>query len=560
MVGRLGSGGMGVVHAALDDADRRVAVKRVHGTHAADPEFRDRFAREVDLVRRVRALCAPRFLDAETGADIPWLATEYVRGPTLERRVREHGPLSGGALEAFALGTAEALVAIHGAGVTHRDLKPGNVILSPDGPKVLDFGIARAAEETALTRTGDLVGTPGWISPEQYRGHDATGRSDLFCWGALVAFAATGRSPFDGSGPDTAAMSILDGEPDLEGVPDRLRPVVASALAKEPGRRPDAHQALDRVVSLLPEDPDGNTGSEGFLARTMALAWGGDSDAESGADREIDRWISCAPPRRSWAGRNRRPLTVGAAGAALVVVAAAAVRLVWAGPDAGGSEDAAGEAGAAGPAADAEVSGGDGGEDGAAAVPAGIPDQYRDLYESGRVVVEPAPDAEATLVRSLVPEDGDGEALEQLRLTFDTVHYGEINAATVGITAEYLPDFGELQLHARHFSDVFNIQEEDEHLSLHSATSTGTLADLDPDDPVEEFEVSFRSSSDDGVAYYVPDEVRDDRGEVPLDYPGGFCFVTPDDGGTQPFLEPHDTTLTDGVPRDSCSYRPPAES
>ncbi|MFD6097217.1 serine/threonine-protein kinase [Nocardiopsis flavescens] len=251
IAGRLGAGGMGTVYAALDDRDRRAALKRIHAVYAADGDFRDRFAREVRLVRRVRAEGVPRFLAADTRADVPWLATEYVPGPTLDARVRGGGPLPAGFLADFARVTARALAAIHAAGVVHRDLKPGNVILSPAGPRVLDFGIARAAEETALTRTGALVGTPGWISPEQYRGEAATDRSDVFAWACMAVFAATGRGPFCPGTEEGVISAVLSAAPALHGVPGPLRPVLAAALDKDPARRPSAAEAA-RALPAFP--------------------------------------------------------------------------------------------------------------------------------------------------------------------------------------------------------------------------------------------------------------------------------------------------------------------
>ncbi|MFE1469233.1 serine/threonine-protein kinase [Nocardiopsis dassonvillei] len=249
VVGRVGAGGMGAVYAGLDAGGGCAAVKVVHAHFAADPEFRARFAREVEMVRRVRAACAPAFLDADTRADTPWLATEYVPGLTLRQHVRRHGPLSGGVLLALAVGLAEALTAIHAAGVVHRDLKPGNVILAPTGPKVLDFGIARAVEGTALTRTGGLFGTPGWVAPEQYEGRAASDRSDMFAWAGLVAFAATGRDPFGRESAEVVSHRVRNGEPDLDGVPPELLDPVRRAFDKDPGRRPTAAEVVTELTS-----------------------------------------------------------------------------------------------------------------------------------------------------------------------------------------------------------------------------------------------------------------------------------------------------------------------
>ncbi|MFC7741487.1 serine/threonine-protein kinase [Nocardiopsis composta] len=172
VVGRIGAGGMGAVYGALDGADRHVAVKVVHPRHADDPAFREQFAREAELLARVDAECAPAFYGADPHAETPWMATEFVPGRTLSGHVRERGVLGGRALLSFAAGTAEALAAIHAAGIVHRDVKPANVILAPGGPKVLDFGIARAADDR--TPEEGVYGTPGWVAPERLAGEPET--------------------------------------------------------------------------------------------------------------------------------------------------------------------------------------------------------------------------------------------------------------------------------------------------------------------------------------------------------------------------------------------------
>jgi serine/threonine protein kinase len=266
VAGRLGAGGMGVVYGAVDAEGQPVAVKLVHAEYAADPEFRVRFAREVELVRLVQARCTPAFAGADTEADTPWLATEYVPGPTLREHVQAEGALEGGMLTALSAGLAEALHAIHAAGVVHRDLKPGNVILSSDGPKVLDFGIAQALDATKLTRTGGLVGSPGWIAPERYEGHEATPATDVFAWGGLVAYAATGRNPFGTGAPNVVAMRTLKQKPDLTGVPESLMPLVSAALFRDPGQRPDTEALASELAS-------GATGAQlPGTAPTRALA------------------------------------------------------------------------------------------------------------------------------------------------------------------------------------------------------------------------------------------------------------------------------------------------
>ncbi|MFD0296957.1 serine/threonine-protein kinase [Streptomyces sp. NPDC127118] len=251
IIGRLGSGGMGTVHAGLDPAGLRVAVKVVHPAQAEDPEFRARFRREVQLSSRVQGPCLIPLLAADPDAESPWLATAYAPGLTLDRHLAAHGPLTGGTLYAFATGAAQALAAIHAAGVVHRDVKPQNVILTPAGPRVLDFGIAHAADGTSVTRTGVMTGTPGWISPEHYRTGTAGPEGDMFAWGALVAHAATGRLPFGTGAPDVVAYRVMSEEPDLDGLPDELRESLTKALAKNPAERISAEAAAEECARLL---------------------------------------------------------------------------------------------------------------------------------------------------------------------------------------------------------------------------------------------------------------------------------------------------------------------
>lgn len=295
---------MGVVYAAVDRADCPLAVKLIRGDYAADPDFRQRFAREVRMVRRVRGTCLPAFLNADATARQPWLATEYVPGPTLRAHVTENSPLTGTTLTTFAAGLAEALSSIHAAGVVHRDLKPGNVILSPDGPKVLDFGIARALEEIALTRTGGLFGTPGWVSPERYSGAALDAASDMFAWGGLVLLAATARSPFGRGSAAELARRTLEEEPDLTGVPAFLLPWVRGALAKDPAARPTAAQIL---AALAPAPPDGDTTQA--LTRMLGRDW------QVEADQDTSVWGQVAPRRA-----RRIPRYIAAAAAVVATV------------------------------------------------------------------------------------------------------------------------------------------------------------------------------------------------------------------------------------------------
>ncbi|MDP9394095.1 MAG: serine/threonine protein kinase, partial [Actinomycetota bacterium] len=236
---RVGEGGMGVVHAASTPDGRLVAVKVLRPHIAGDDTGRARLAREVRVLRRVVGRNVAEVLDADVDAEPPYLVTRFVDGRPLDDVVREHGPLRGGALLRLARGLARALGDVHAAEVVHRDLKPGNVLLPEDGePVVIDFGIARVADESPLTMTGFLVGTPGYLAPEIVAGADATPASDVHAWGATVAYAGTGRPPY-GSGPlDVVLYNVTQGRPDLDGLPPALVPVVRAALSPDPRSRP----------------------------------------------------------------------------------------------------------------------------------------------------------------------------------------------------------------------------------------------------------------------------------------------------------------------------------
>ncbi|WP_236743490.1 MULTISPECIES: serine/threonine-protein kinase [Nocardiopsis] len=220
----------------------------MHPEYASADDFRARFAREVDLLDRVGGACAVPLLEADTDAARPWLANPLVRGMTLSEHLRKHGPLNGELLRGLAVGVAEALAHIHEAGIAHRDLKPSNIILSPEGPRVLDFGVARAVDQTAITRTGMLSGSPGWISPEHCRGEPVSTADDVFAWGALVAYAATGRPPFGSGNAAAVAHRVLNTPPDTDGFSGPLADLSLRALSKQAAERPTALELVHGVV------------------------------------------------------------------------------------------------------------------------------------------------------------------------------------------------------------------------------------------------------------------------------------------------------------------------
>ncbi|MGK5543515.1 serine/threonine-protein kinase [Streptomyces sp. URMC 127] len=245
LVARLGSGGMGKVYLSYTPAGRPVAIKVIRPEFAEDPEFRRRFADEVAAARRVQGLYTAPVLDSDTDGPRPWLATVYVPGPTLSSAVATHGPLPVRTVLLLVAGIAEALQAIHSAGLVHRDLKPSNVLLAPDGPRVIDFGIARAADATSLTASGVTVGTPSFMAPEQATGAEVTAATDVFALGQIAVFAATGRSAY-GNGPSHAVLyRIVHQEPDLSGVPAELRDLIGQCMGRDPHERPGLSAIID---------------------------------------------------------------------------------------------------------------------------------------------------------------------------------------------------------------------------------------------------------------------------------------------------------------------------
>ena len=266
LIQRIGQGGMGVVHLALDPSGRAVAIKVLRPHIADDPEARDRLQRELDTLARVdHPRVAPVF-DADISGPLPYLVTRYIGGDPLDDVVTAYGPLPGPALLTLAQGLADALDAIHAAGIVHRDLKPGNVMLDDDGlPVLIDFGIAHVADDVRLTSSGLVMGTPGYLAPEIIEGADVTEATDWWGWAATLAYAATGRPPFGAGGMDVVLARVRGGQFDLAGVDPRLASWLAAALSPDPGQRPSSHELLaglrhyadaGSATTVLPAHPD----------------------------------------------------------------------------------------------------------------------------------------------------------------------------------------------------------------------------------------------------------------------------------------------------------------
>src|SRR6266566_4017812 len=250
LLGRLGAGGMGEVFLGQSPGGRLVAVKLIRGELAADREFRVRFAREVAAARHVSGMFTAPVVDADLDAPRPWLVTAYVPGPSLAEAVDSQGPLPLSSVLTLAAGLAEGLEAIHAEGMVHRDLKPSNVLLASDGPRIIDFGISRAADATALTRANIFVGSPGYMSPEQALGEEVGPASDMFSLGAVLTFAALGASPFGDGTVTTLLYRVAHDRPATERLPGQLRPLVERCLAKDPHMRPTPDQLLTELGTV----------------------------------------------------------------------------------------------------------------------------------------------------------------------------------------------------------------------------------------------------------------------------------------------------------------------
>ena len=255
LLGRLGAGGMGRVFLGQSPGGRLVAVKLIRAELAADREFRARFAREVAAARHVSGMFTAAVVDADADAPQPWLVTAYVPGPSLAEAVDGQGPLPLTSVLTLAAGLAEGLGAIHAEGMVHRDLKPSNVLLASDGPRIIDFGISRAVDATALTRADFVVGSPGFMSPEQALGRDVGPASDIFSLGAVLAFAAAGEGPFGGGTATALLYRVVHDRPATGKLPGRIRALVDRCLAKDPRSRPTTEQLLAELASVDSADP-----------------------------------------------------------------------------------------------------------------------------------------------------------------------------------------------------------------------------------------------------------------------------------------------------------------
>jgi hypothetical protein len=309
LIEKIGQGGMGVVYLARDAESRPVAVKVLGPAVTEDPNARQRLFREVETMRRVHSRYVAEILDADVGGPAPYIVTRYVPGRTLDDLVREHGPLSGAALGQLATGLAAALAAVHAAGVVHRDLKPGNVMIVDGQPVVIDFGIAHIADATRLTQTGMVMGTPGYLAPEVIEGQPSSGASDVHSWGATVTYAATGRQPYGSGNFQAIFFRVLEGKAELAGLPAPLLPLVAAALATDPQARPPAHWLAEQCAGLRLAAAPAGARPNGTRRASLAAPW-----------------------EQGWDGSRLRPAGSGAARPMAAVPPVSAARPAYPGP------------------------------------------------------------------------------------------------------------------------------------------------------------------------------------------------------------------------------------
>ncbi|MFH9724790.1 serine/threonine-protein kinase [Streptomyces sp. NPDC017254] len=301
---RLGAGGMGVVYLGSDRRGQRVALKVIRPDLAEDQEFRSRFAREVSAARRIRGGCTARLVAADLEAERPWFATQYVPGPSLHDRVAEEGALRAADVASIGAALSEGLVAVHEAGVVHRDLKPSNILLSPKGPRIIDFGIAWATGASTLTHVGTAVGSPGFLAPEQVRGAAVTPATDVFSLGATLAYAAMADSPFGHGSSEVMLYRVVHEEPQLHGVPDALAPLVRACLAKDPEDRPSTLQLSMRLKEIAAREAQGLPVSRPPVQRERTEERNVARPTERYTERDVP---GRAPERSAERGQGRGP-------------------------------------------------------------------------------------------------------------------------------------------------------------------------------------------------------------------------------------------------------------
>lgn len=341
LLGRIGAGGMGVVYLAETRTGRKLAVKAILKEYVQDPEFRTRFRREAAAAMKVRGRFLATLIDADPDGDQPWLAVEYVEGPSLTAVVQANGPLPEPDVRRVIAGVAEALRSVHQAGIVHRDLKPSNILIGQDGPFVIDFGIAQASDSTSLTRTGLKVGTPSFMAPEQVRGSVSSPAADIWALGAVALYAATGQRAFGEGDTTVVYYRVVHEEPDLSTCPAWLLPLVAACLAKDPEARPDLQEVLDFLNEIpagfraattkitpgpdvAPPDDDATT----LRGDTPAPQDDGDDDATVLKVETAEPVADPAPePGPDTRRLLSRPLTWIVAAAAVLVVGAGATAL-----------------------------------------------------------------------------------------------------------------------------------------------------------------------------------------------------------------------------------------
>ncbi|WP_406313595.1 protein kinase [Streptosporangium sp. NBC_01639] len=316
LIGHLGEGGQGVVYLGRGPAGEQVAVKLLHHGLAADPDARTRFLREVSVAQRVARFCTAPVLHADLAGSQPYIVSEYVPGPSLRQLVDREGPRRGAALERLAISTATALAAIHRAGILHRDFKPANVLMGPEGPVVIDFGIARALDSPGMTATGMAMGTPSYLAPEQLSEGEVSAAADVFAWGVTMVFAATGKPAFGADSIAVVMNRILTSEPSLGGLEGQLRDLVAACLSKDPALRPTAEELVSHLMGATLASP---------VRRAPApVAPPGSVPQQASAQQARSPQAPPAGPAQG-GPRARRPIGLLLAGVAALSVAAGTV-------------------------------------------------------------------------------------------------------------------------------------------------------------------------------------------------------------------------------------------